>query len=257
MEISSPILKDISEREWIKTLNILRRKNHTGIVVLYVNSKKDIRKSILIFENGGIVASIYEKNNKVFLGDESFLFTNWWKDCEGLMDVYCLKQKDVKKILKNYKNLFKKEVLREEKKKTIFGTPEGCFVGSVSLSLLNKKELLKILQNKKLNGYVNFENKGIIFFVEGFPYASIYGNFFGKKAFSALMSFEEGMAEVFEYPDIDKILKVGIPKNAVLKREREEIDPQLKKYLKKIPSPEEIDEIMRRLALKFGDEVFE
>ncbi|MFQ6087386.1 MAG: hypothetical protein ACE5K0_00595 [Candidatus Methanofastidiosia archaeon] len=251
--------KNIRKKDWLKTFKELRDLRHTGFAVLYFKGESRCEKSILIYKNGGILSTVYEHNGRIELGEES-LISSKWEDCDGLMDVYSTSLKNVEDMLKDYENLYTiKHKISTSKRITNYQIPEGKMLGTLSLSLLSMNEVRRAILRKKLNGYIDVRDEvgGVVVFLNGEAFAALSGKLFGFKALERILKIKNGEVYVFEYENIDVVLKVGIPKKARLDRgERRESNLE-KEYRIRIPTEAEIDEIMRKLAVKFGEEVLD
>ena len=243
--------RDIPKIRWLETLNKARQEGFTGVAVVYFRNVSSVSKTLLFYKNGEIINTVYEIEGEVFVGSPSLLLDRWYSKCEGVMDVYTLSEERLDVLTKDYENLFTYEnfeVAIPEEERTL---PRGEHIGTLSLSLLNMEEIRHVLSKRKLSGYIEC-GRGTIVFVEGEAYASISREKRGFPALKDIMECNTGDLHVFQYPNIDAVIKVGIPLDAILvARKEEKLDDSLERIKKRIPTPEEIDEIMRRMAFTF------
>lgn len=246
--------KDIPKTRWLEELNRARNEGFTGIAVVYFKNLSSVSKTLLLYRSGEIINTVYEVEGKIFSGSPSLLLDRWYSRCEGVMDLYTLSEEKVESVTRNYENVFSHETpdISFMQEKGII--PRGEKIGTLSLSLLSMEEMRHAINKKRLNGYIECEC-GIIVFIEGEAYASVSKEKRGFPALREVMDCPGGDVAVFRYPHMDAVIKVGIPIDTILLGKKEgHLDSSLERIRKRIPTPEEIDEIMRRMAFTFGDD---
>jgi len=239
--------KDIPKQRWIETLNKARTEGLTGIVVVYFKNASSVSKTILLYREGEIKNTVYNVDGKVFLGSPSLLLDRWYATCEGVMDVYTTSEDEFETLKKNYEKIFMHQGLdvSPSEERTI---PPGEQLGTLSLSLMPMEEIRLALNKKRFSGFIECEC-GTLIFVEGEAYAALAQHKRGFSALKEIMECEGGDVKIFRYPNIDAVIKVGIPLDAILVAKKgERLDDPLERIRRRIPTPEEIDEIMRSMA---------
>jgi hypothetical protein len=249
----APLERDIPKSRWLESLNKARALGFTGVVVVYFKTISSVSKALLIYRGGEIINTVYESEGKTYSCSPSLLLDRWYSQGEGVMDMYQLSEEGLEGIARNYDNLFTVESLDVSTSESEGTVPRGEYVGTLSLSLLDMEDIRHAINKRKLNGYMECE-RGIVIYVEGEAFASITADMMGFSALKEIMECTTGDVHIFQYPHIDAVIKVGIPIDAILvARKGETLDDSLERIRRRIPTPEEIDEIMRRMAFTFGE----